>query len=110
RRGPERGRNRRVRQTDHGPDTGMPRSLDEEDVVVAERLPRRANTGAEILDDLAGDVRLREPARDVDRAHRLVRLGQAEALVHQDGVLVGGLAVVDPGSLAHRLHEAGLEA
>ena len=68
----------------------------------------RDDLRAEVLDDLAGDVRLREAARDVDRAHdRSTARGRPNVVAHQDGVLVGRLAVVDDGPLADRLHEPG---
>ncbi len=71
---------------------------------------RRGHLRGEVLDDLAGDVRLREAAGDVDRAHDRVRLEQAEGLVHQNGVLVRRDAVIDDGPLADRLQEPGAEA
>ena len=96
----------RVREADHRADSGMSRALDQEHVVVgAERVTGRDDPRAEVLDDLARDVLLREPARDVDRAHRGVHRRQVEHLVHEDRVLVGRLAVVDDRPLAHRLHE-----
>ena len=109
RRRPEHLRDDRVRQPDHGAHAGVPRALDEQHVVVRELAVRGEDPAAEVLDDLARDVRLGEPARDVDRAHHRVRLGQVEDRAHEDGVLVGGLAVVDDGPLADGLDEPRVE-
>ncbi len=67
--------------------------------------PRR-----QVLDDPAVDVALGEAARDVDGAHPLERLGQAEDRLHQDGVLVGRDAILEHGPLADRLDEPGRQA
>ena len=99
-----------VRQPDHRADAGVARALDQQDVVVRELALRGHDPGAEVLDHLARDVRLGEPARDVDRAHHRVRLRQVEDRAHEDGVLVGGVAVVDHGALADGLDEPGVEA
>ena len=70
----------------------------------------RPDSGAEVLDDLAVDVRLGEAARDVDRAHDGHRIGQAEDVAHEHCVLVGRDPVLDDRALADRLHEPGVEA
>ena len=88
----------------------MAGALDEQDVPVREGRVRVADARAQVLDDLARDVRLREPARDVDRAHRRELVGQAEDHLHEDGVLVGGDPVLDDGPLADGLHEAWRQA
>ena len=69
----------------------------------------RPDARAEVLDDVAVDVGLGEPARDVDRAHHRHRVGQPEDLAHEDRVLVGRHAVLDDRPLADRLHEPGVE-
>ena len=109
RRRPEHRRDRGVRKADHRPDAGMAGALDEEHVVGLVGRPGLHHPSAEVLYDLAGDVRLGEAARDVDRAHHVVGLGQAERLVHEDRVLVCRLAVIDHRPLADRLHESGVE-
>ena len=91
------------------PDARVPRALDQQHVVARELAVGGEDPAAEVLDDLARDVRLGEPARDVDRAHHRVRLGEVEDRAHEDGVLVGGLAVVDDGPLADRLDEPGVQ-
>ena len=68
----------RVREADDRADAGVPGPLDQQDVVVGEGAVRCEDPRAEVLDDIARDVRLREAARDVDRAHLGVRLGQVE--------------------------------
>jgi hypothetical protein len=111
RRRPEHPRHDRIRQADHRADAGMARPLDEEDVVVgSERIAGGNDAGAEVLDDLARDVLLREAAGDVNGAHRAVVGGERKDLVHEDRVLVRRLAVVDDGSLTDRLHEGGPQA
>ena len=68
------------------------------------------DAGRQVLHDLALDVGLGEPARDVDRAHLAERFGQPEDLLHEDRVLVGRDAVLDDRPLADRLQEAGRQA
>ena len=111
RRRPEHRRDGRVRQPDDRPDAGVTGPLDQEHLVASpERVAGGDDPRPEVLDDLARDVLLREPARDVDRAHRPVVGREVERLVHEDGVLVGGLAVVDDRPLADGLHERGPQA
>ena len=74
---------------EYGANPRMPGAFDEQDVVVLERLVGVPNPGAQVLHDLARDVGLGEAARDVDRAHVRVGLGQVEDGPHEDGVLVG---------------------
>ena len=100
-----------IREVDDRPDPGMPGPLDQQDVAVRrERGMRGPDARAEVLDDLAVDERLGEPARDVDRAHLAERLGEVEHAAHEDRVLVGRDAVLDDGPLADRLHEPGARA
>jgi hypothetical protein len=106
---PQHPRDDRVRQPDDGPDPGVPRALDEQDLVVVVRGVSRPELRPQVLHDIARDVRLREAARDVDGAHHRVRLGQAERLLHEDGVLVGRLAIFDHRPLTDRLEEPGPE-
>ena len=102
---------RGVRQPDDRPDTGMTGALDEQDVAVGgERRVGGPDARRQVLDDLAFDVRLGEPARDVDRAHLGQRLVQAEHVTHQDRVLVGRDPVLDDRPLADRLQERGGQA
>ena len=57
----------------------MAGALDEQHVALGgERGVGLADPGRQVLDDLAVDVGLGEPARDVDRAHPRERLGQVE--------------------------------
>ena len=72
--GAEERRDGRVREPDHRADAGMAGALDEQDVVVAEGGLRVEDPRAEVLDDVAGDVGLREAARDVHGTHHGVRL------------------------------------
>ena len=79
RRRAEHRRDRRVRQPDDRADAGVAGALDEQDVALGgERGVGGPDPRRQVLDDLALDVRLGEPARDVDRAHLAERLGQAE--------------------------------
>ena len=111
RRRPEHRRDDGVRQADDRPDPGVAGPLDQQDVAVGgERGVGVADPLRQVLDDLALDVGLGEPARDVDRAHPRERLGQAEDALHEDGVLVGRDAVLDDRPLADRLHEPGRQA
>ena len=100
----------RVRQPDDRADPGVAGPLDEQDVAVGEGGVRGPDPGRQVLDDLALDVRLGEAARDVDRAHLLQRLGQAEDLLHEDGVLVGRDTVLDDRPLADGLQERRRQA
>jgi hypothetical protein len=110
RRRPEHARDDRVRQPDDRADAGVTGPLHEQDLVVAVGAMGRPDPRPEVLDDLAGDVRLREAPGDVDRAHHSVGLGQPERLLHEDRVLVGRLAVLDHGPLANGLEEPGPQA
>ena len=111
RRRPEHRRDHGVRELDDRPDAGVPGPLDQQDVAVArEGRVGGPDPGRQVLDEAAVDVRLGEAARDVDRAHLGERLGQAEDVAHQDGVLVGRDAVLDHRALADRLHEPGRQA
>ena len=71
------------------PDPGVAGPLDEQDVPLGEGGMGGPDPRRQVLDDLALDVGLGEAARDVDRAHLLQRLAQAEDLLHQHRVLVG---------------------
>ena len=96
----------RVRQPDDRPDAGVTGAFDEQDVAFGgEGRVGGADPGRQVLDDLALDVGLGEAPRDVDRAHLLERLAQAEDLLHEHGILVGGHAVLDDRPLADRLQE-----
>jgi hypothetical protein len=105
-------RHDRVREPDHRADPGVARPLDEHELLrVGEDRVRAPDPGPEVLDDLAGDVCLREAARNVDRAHDVVRVGEAEDRLHEHGVLVRrDPALVGDGALADGLREAGPEA
>ena len=76
----------------------------------AERRVGRPDARRQVLHEPAFDEALGEAARDVDRAHLGQRLGQVEDVAHQDGVLVGGYAVLDQRALADGLHEPGRQA
>ena len=71
---------------------------------------RVADALAEVLHDLARDVRLGEPARDVDGTHHGIWLGEAEHVAHEDRVLVRRHAAIDDRPLSDGLHEPGVEA
>ena len=100
-----------VRKPDDGADPGVPGALDEQHVAVrGERRMGGHDPAGQVLDDLAIDVALREPARDVDRAHLPQRLGEVEHGLHQDGVLVRRDAFLDDRALPDRLDEPGRQA
>ncbi len=107
RRRAEHRRHGRVREADDGPDPGVPGALDEQDVAIGEGRVGLADAGRQVGHDVALDVGLGEPARDVDRAHLPERLAQPEDLLHEHGVLVGGHPVLDDRALADGLQEAG---
>jgi hypothetical protein len=99
-------RDRRVTQPDNRAYACVTGAFDEQELVtVGEGGVRLPDTAREVGRDLAPDVRLGEPARDVDRAHVAESVGQAEGRLHQDRVLVGRLAVDDRVALADRLRK-----
>ena len=110
RRRPQHRRDRRVRQPHDGTHPRVPGALDQQDVVIRELAVGRHDPGAQVLHHVARDVGLREAARDVDRAHHRERLRQAEGRPHQEGVLVGRLAVQHDRALADGLHEPRAQA
>ena len=107
---PEHGGHRRVRQADHRPHPSVARPLDEQKLTVRpDRVSGRLDPGAQVVHDLALDVRLGEAPRNVHRTHHRHRVGQSEHGPHEHGVLVRRDTILDDGALADRLHEAGIE-
>ena len=101
----------RVREADDRPDARVPGALDDDDVLVRrDPLVGRRDLRAEIVVDAAHDVVGGEVARQGDRRHVVERIGQAERLAHQHGVLVGARAVDDEVALPDRLQEAEPQA
>ena len=109
RRRPEARRHDRVRQPDDRPDACVPRALDEQHVMVGERGVRRAIRAPRSSTTSPAMYAFVKPRGMCTGLSDRVRLRQPEGRAHQDGVLVGRLAVVDDGSLADGLHEPGVE-
>ena len=100
-----------VRQADHGTDSGVACPLHEHDLTFRGKpLECRADASRQVLDDVAGDVRLGEAPRYVNRTHEGEWLGQVEDALHKDCVLIGRDAVLDDRSLADGLDESRRQA
>jgi hypothetical protein len=85
-------------------------ALDEHDLTArGDGVDGSVDTGAQVLDDVTADERLREPSRDVDRAHELEGIAQAERRAHEDGVLVGRRVADERVALAHGLDEGRVQ-
>ena len=106
RRRPQRAAHVGIGEPDDGADAGVSGALDEQDVVAREGRVRGAGCARRGPPRPRPDERLGEAARDVDRAHHRVGVGQAERRAHEDGVLVGRRAAHEGVALADGLDEA----